>query len=246
MVGNKTTRPSGIEMEELPLMRMRRRRKASRGDSLSALVSSPSSGATVRAVGMRFLMLCRNDMRAVGVTIAAVIAGCGELLLRAGFAALRPTGDSVQRRVCSRCGARRRSRGREDGADSSGPLGRPWPEWCRAACERFLGGPNERLESRWNLRRRHGLARRMQRGGSRARERDGERRRGFGGVGVAGEVVFDGKVIGGEGGLSAAGGQEEQSETLLLLLDDRDSRQHQGARVALQENRFLGDAAAQD
>lgn len=52
-------------MDELPLMRMRRRRKARRGDSLSALDSSPSSGAAGRAVGMRFLMLCRKDMCAV-------------------------------------------------------------------------------------------------------------------------------------------------------------------------------------
>lgn len=66
MVGKRTTRPRGIEMEELPFRRMRRRRKARRGDSRSILDSSPSSGAAGRAVGMRFLRLCRNDMCATG------------------------------------------------------------------------------------------------------------------------------------------------------------------------------------
>lgn len=65
MVGKRTTRPSGIEMDELPLRRMRRRRKARRGESRSPLDSPSSRGATVRAVGMRFLRLCRNDMCAV-------------------------------------------------------------------------------------------------------------------------------------------------------------------------------------
>lgn len=50
--------------------------------------------------------------------------------------------------------------------------------------------------------------------------------------GVAGVVAFDGQVIGGEGGLSAAGGQEEDWTARTLLLNDRDSSQHQGARVA--------------
>lgn len=56
MQGNKSTNPKGIEMRELSLRRMRRRKKAmERGDIFSALFEMPLRVGMFCVEGIRFL-----------------------------------------------------------------------------------------------------------------------------------------------------------------------------------------------
>lgn len=56
MHGNKSTKPKGMEMRELSLRRIRRRKKAmERGDIFSALFERPSSVGMFCVEGIRFL-----------------------------------------------------------------------------------------------------------------------------------------------------------------------------------------------
>ena len=65
MHGKSRTMPSGIDTDELPLRRIRRRKKPNRGDSLSARrVMSSSFGKLAGDDGMRFARFCISPMGA--------------------------------------------------------------------------------------------------------------------------------------------------------------------------------------
>lgn len=66
--GNNSTKPRGTEMEELPLSRMRRRKRANRGDARSDFSEKFSSVGTSFDVGIRFLIFCMNSMLPMRMT----------------------------------------------------------------------------------------------------------------------------------------------------------------------------------
>jgi hypothetical protein len=61
--GNRSTRPSGIETDELPLSRIRRRKKDNRGDVFSVWRERSSNLSRLSfEVGSLLVMSCRNPM----------------------------------------------------------------------------------------------------------------------------------------------------------------------------------------
>ena len=62
--GKSRTRPRGIEMEELPFRRMRRRKKANRGDNLSALRERSSREGRLGEDGILLTRFCTSPISA--------------------------------------------------------------------------------------------------------------------------------------------------------------------------------------
>jgi hypothetical protein len=61
--GNRSTRPSGIETDELPLSRIRRRKKDNRGEVFSVWRERSSKLSRLSfEVGSLLVMSCRNPM----------------------------------------------------------------------------------------------------------------------------------------------------------------------------------------
>jgi len=90
--GNKRTSPKGIEMEELPFKRMRRRKKANRGESRSALRDTSSREGRLGEFGRCFASFCTKLM------IAAVSGRCVYRDFEVALAPCNPRSRQIERR----------------------------------------------------------------------------------------------------------------------------------------------------
>ena len=75
MQGNNNTNPKGIEIEELPFNRIRRRKKDSCGSTLPFSLLRSSSEGTFGDDGIRFARPCKNPITLKDFSLIGAMSG---------------------------------------------------------------------------------------------------------------------------------------------------------------------------